>query len=161
MVVLSVMNQKGGCGKSVLTALLANTLSVDFGIRVLIIEVDEQQTLRDVRKFDMEYETEFPYAIEVMPIWIDRNGKKEKVLQNFLDQKFEEEKYDLILVDIPGRTDDKMILHALALMDGFLIPLVSDTADRNATLNFCITAKTMQIENKKLGKEIAIWGVRN
>ncbi len=161
MLVLSVMNQKGGCGKSVLTVLLANTLSVDFGLKVMIIEVDEQQTILDVRKMDREYETDFPYPIEVMPIWVDMGKKKEKVLQDFLDKKFEEDEYDLILVDIPGRTDDKMILHALALMDAFLIPLVSDTADRNATLNFCITAKQMQIMNQEIGKELDIWGVRN
>ena len=64
MKIISVSTQKGGAGKTTITALLANSLSIDYQKKVLVIDVDEQGTLSDIRSEDEDFTDNFPYEIK-------------------------------------------------------------------------------------------------
>jgi chromosome partitioning protein len=61
-------NQKGGAGKSTLCALLANYLAIEKQVLVLVLDMDSQQSLRNMRERDEMFHSEMPYPIETMSI---------------------------------------------------------------------------------------------
>ena len=123
--IISVANQKGGAGKTIFTALIAKSLVTDFGRKVLVLDVDPQQTLFDIRQEDMLKRKEFPYTIQALDI---RNLPAQIIALA--------ESYEVILIDQPGRADDQSVVEVLMICDGILIPAVSDKNDRYGTLGF-------------------------
>lgn len=123
--VISVANQKGGAGKTIFTALIANSLAVDFNKRVLVFDVDQQQTLFDIRQEDLLMRKDFPYPIQALNI--------RKLPARIVELV---EDYDVLLIDQPGRADDESVVEVLMICDCVLIPAVSDKNDRYGTLGF-------------------------
>ena len=149
MKVLSVSTQKGGAGKTVATALLAVTLSQDYNRKVLLMDVDEQQTLTDIREQDKDYYENFPYPIISKPFRllrdtpqgiravVDENGDEVNPAADYIEELQENEgELDVVLVDMPGRTDDQNLLELMAVVDGLLVPVVTDKNDKLSTINY-------------------------
>ena len=173
MKVLSVSNKKGGAGKTVVSALLAVTLSNDFHKRVLMLDIDEQQTLTDVREQDKDYCAEFPYELISKPFRIledtasgirakqGPDGEELNPAADFIEMLREEEKYDVVMVDMPGRTDDQNILEIMTLLDGLLVPIVTDQNDKLSSANFLQKVHTIEEFNKANGIEFTSYGFQN
>ena len=143
--VISVANQKGGSGKTIFTALIANSLAIDYGRKVLALDVDQQQTLFDIRQEDMLIRKEFPYPIQAMNI---------RKLPLRMMELIEE--YEVILIDQPGRADDESVVEVLMICDGVLIPAVSDKNDRYGTLGFVNLLAEIQALLQKEGHHLNV-----
>ena len=175
MKVLSVSNKKGGAGKTVVTALLAVTLSKDYKKRVLVMDVDEQRTLSDVREQDKEYSLEFPYELVTKPFRVledtsrglrpklNKDGDDLNPAAEYIESLREEEpsRYDVILVDMPGRTDDQNILELITLLDGILVPVVTDQNDKLSSADFLKSIQRIEAFNQANDIPFVSYGLQN
>lgn len=141
-------NQKGGVGKSTLTLLAATALSQKpFNYKVIVIDADQQRSLRDARKYDLEADPDNKpsYEIEV------HNSKDLTKVLPKLDKK-----YDLIFVDVPGKMDVELpieqqeIAPILMNTDLLIIPMIAGNFGIDATLNYLqIVFKIAKVKRKK------------
>jgi chromosome partitioning protein len=96
MKVVSIANQKGGVGKSLITTLLAQTLSQNYSKRILIIDSDPQQSISELRKFQKQKgANKFSYEIESSDV-----TKIDTLLEKYKN------KIDIVFIDLPGRLYD-------------------------------------------------------
>jgi chromosome partitioning protein len=145
--VLSFANQKGGCGKSTTTLLVANALSQKpFNLKVLVIDADLQRTISKERQADAKMHKTFPYPIITSSIF-DR-----KVVSDVSDALAD---YDIILIDIPGMlyTDEhqqKEMATVLAICDLIIIPIQATKPSIRASMEFLETCrKVKNIKDKR------------
>jgi chromosome partitioning protein len=145
--VLSFANQKGGCGKSTTTLLVANALSQKpFNLKVLVIDADLQRTISKERIADQKTVKEFPYPIVTSSIF-DR-----KIVQDVQEGMGE---FDIILIDIPGMlyTDEhqqKEMATVLAICDLIVIPIQATKPSIRASIEFLETCrKVKSIKERK------------
>lgn len=151
--VLSFANQKGGCGKSTTTLLVANALSQKpYNLKVLVIDADLQRTISKERIADQKIVKDFPYPIVTSSIF-DRKivGDVQEAL----------EKFDLILIDIPGilYTDEqqqKEMATVLAICDLIIIPIQATKPSIRASMEFLETCRKVKAikERKDLKFEV-------
>lgn len=87
-VVITVANQKGGCGKTTLSMNIAGALAREGGYRVLLIDADPQASAMQWRKNNEE--SALPFDIRPFP---------HAVLHKELKQLAES--YDVVLIDCP------------------------------------------------------------
>ena len=174
MKVLSVSTQKGGAGKTVATALLAVTLSQDYNRKVLLMDVDEQQTLTDIREQDKDYYESFPYPIISKPFRllqetpqgirtiVDENGDEVNPAADYIEELQEHQgDYDVVLVDMPGRTDDQNLLELMAVVDGLLVPVVTDKNDKLSTINYLGNIKKIDEYRHSEGSPFTYYAFQN
>lgn len=138
MDIFLISAQKGGAGKSTLTALISNSLAIDYHKKVLVIDGDEQGTITDFREADeMEIE-EFPYEVKKLPT---------KDVADFIDSL--EDQYDVVFVDLQGTTSDHDVLEIMMLANRVLLPIVARKADLYSTLNYIETIRKIEAYKKE------------
>lgn len=126
-------SQKGGVGKSTLTALAATAFSqAPFNYKVAVIDSDPQKSLADARKYDSEdLQAEPPYPI----FNFDTKQLSQELPQ--LDQA-----YDLIFIDVAGKLDVNLptasqeITPILLNTDLLIIPFTAGNYGLDATLRY-------------------------
>src|SRR4051812_4771934 len=94
--IIIVGNQKGGAGKSTLTLLLANFLTMGKQCPVTVIDMDYQQSIS--QKFDKAKILENAEPYQVIPASLESYP----VLREILLKNRE----DIALIDLPGKLDD-------------------------------------------------------
>lgn len=110
--IVTVGNEKGGCGKSTLSLNLA-CAAVEEGMTVLLCDSDKQQSTK---------------------CWSQIRGVKNIDVITHLEPSLHKElprlrpKYDLILVDPAGRMDE-ILKSAIAASDLLVIPILPDVFD--------------------------------
>lgn len=129
-VVCAFANQKGGVGKSTLTHLIAKTItSKAIGKKCLVVELDKQKTLSDIRETIKERQHEnfsMPYDLVVLGDLKEVKGLLEKEIEN----------YDIIILDTPGTLDKNGLISTLAISDIVFIPLSASIVELNSTVDF-------------------------
>jgi len=138
MDIFLISAQKGGAGKSTLTALISNSLAVDFNKKVLVIDGDEQGTLSDFREADEMELDEFPYEIVKIPT---------KEVADYVDEL--DEIYDIVFIDLQGTTSDSDILEIMMLANKILLPIIARKADLYSTLNYVETIRKIEQYKKE------------
>ena len=163
MEVISVVGQKGGCGKTTMTILLASTLAYKYKKKVAVLDCDTlQQSLTKSRINDLALIT--PYEA------VDENGKKVKMVQdgvmfkqfkeqnikpydivrckenvddiiNYLMKK-DEEGCDYALLDLPGNVDNTDYFRIVSLCSIVFLPFIVDSLDFDS--NFAFAKHTHQ-----------------
>jgi len=151
-------NQKGGVGKSTLTALTANALAAaPFGLAVSVLDVDNQQSLIKRRLLDLQgYEQATPYKVEA------------KTLADFQRDVLELDKaQDVILVDAPGKLDadlpasEQQIIKLLQYIDVLFIPFVPGNYSLDASLSFLKAALRVKAARANDARPLAVIGTIN
>jgi chromosome partitioning protein len=104
-------NQKGGVGKSTLCVMLANYLTLIKKKEVLVLDMDFQKSINQMREMDALGAGEMPYKI--YPIETSDYPKYAKSMKD-VD--------DIILIDLPGRLDDKTLFPILMDADYIICP---------------------------------------
>jgi len=124
-------NQKGGVGKSTLTVLSGNYLSLAKNWPVTIIDMDYQQSIS--QKYDKAkvLENEEPY--EVLPA----NLETFPVLNNVLSKN----KKDAVLIDLPGKLDDDGLIAVFKSADLVICPFAYDEFTFESTVLFTVVLK--------------------
>jgi cellulose biosynthesis protein BcsQ len=149
-------NQKGGVGKTTLTALCANALSAEpFNRRVCVVDIDPQQSLIRRRLSDIQNsEVIPPYPLEAKTF-----AQLQKELPE-LDQA-----HDLVFVDAAGKldaylpTDQQEITKLLFYADFLFVPIVPGNFSLDATLDYLKLA--LKIKAKRQERPLAIVALVN
>ena len=127
--IIAVGNQKGGVGKSATIYWLASTLSIHYGKKVAVIDgIDTQQTIAKRRAIEQaQGKEQFPYDIFYIRNLLE--------LDPVLDEYYGE--FDIIFLDMPPLVK-KEIKGILAGCTGLLIPMLADTVDKDAALDYML-----------------------
>ncbi len=145
-VFVAFATQKGGAGKSTLTALTASYLHYLEGVDVMVIDCDDRQhSFKDYRDNDFLVTSENPYLKKsVMNFY--RNFKKkayEIILSNpedavnvALERLSEGASPKVVFFDITGTVNDLSIVKLLSRMDYLFVPITTDTADMKSSIRF-------------------------
>lgn len=110
---ISILNPKGGCGKTTISSNLASNLSIE-GEKTLLIDTDPQGTLRDWKSMDLENK-------QPQIIVIDRPNLQKDL--NTITQSF-----SYIVIDGAAKLQD-MVAFAVKNSDVVLIPIQPSAAD--------------------------------
>lgn len=135
--IVTVFNQKGGCGKTTITMSLAGS-AAKRGHRVLVVDMDPQGT---ASRWASGKLTEFPASvISLAPM----EGQMHREVQKFIDD------YSLIFIDCPPSMGSVAPSSAMLISDLALIPIVPSPADIWAAAGAMKLAQQAQAINKEL-----------
>lgn len=143
--VILVGSQKGGSGKSTMTSFIANFLSNNSKIRILVIDADDaQQSLLSKRNQEIKEglceEKNLPYLLMG-----SLSSQVPELIEMYADL------YDIIMVDLPGNLKQKGVLSTYVLADVILIPLQTDFVSLDSLTKFIKVyydeIKPLQVEN--------------
>lgn len=153
-----ICNLKGGCGKSVITTLLASNLHYALGVNVLVIDGDyPQYSLVSMRERDTKMVSESSYFKELFYRQFQKTQKKGyailkatpdnilEVAENYLQQN---ENIDIVFFDLPGATSSKGILETVLNLDYIFCPVITDRIVVQSSLSFISTIKEWVDKNK-------------
>ena len=154
-IVVSIGNQKGGVGKSVITSLVANYIHQEWGekLKIIVVDCDDLQgSLIKLRERDL----------------LAQNGEDDKnyrLLQiSSMDLpsniEFLTEEYDIIFLDLPGNLKQPGVLKCYTWVDVLIVPTQTSSLDLQSTIDFANMYKNEIIsEREKLNIKTAIYGL--
>lgn len=116
--VVTVFNQKGGCGKTTLAMHLAGALGLR-GYSALVIDMDPQGT---ASRWASAASGEQPFPASVISL-APMEGKMHREVKNLID------KYDAIFIDCPPAMNSAAPTSAMLISDLALIPVVPSPGD--------------------------------
>jgi chromosome partitioning protein len=121
--IITVVNQKGGSGKTTTAMQLAGTLGRRKH-KVLVVDADPQNT---AIRWSASADEAAPFPASV--IGLDSSGKKiHQEIRKFIDD------YDFIIVDCPPSIESAIPQSALLISDLAIIPVIPSPADLWATV---------------------------
>jgi chromosome partitioning protein len=142
--IIIIGNQKGGCGKSTLTLLLANYLTLIKKCKVTVLDMDYQQSL--IQKFEKAKVLENQEPYEVLAIGLEDYPVMHEVLAA--------NKKDVTLIDLPGKLDDDGLIPVFKTADLVLCPFAYDEFSFESTVLFSVVLR-------KINPKVAITYVPN
>ena len=134
--IVIIGNQKGGCGKSTLTLLLANYLTQVQKIKVHVIDMDYQQSLSQKYEKAKQLENKEPY--EVIPASLEHFPVIRELIKNTDGE--------VVLIDLPGKLDDDGLIPVFRAADMVLCPFSYDELSFNSTVLFSIVLSKINPE---------------
>jgi chromosome partitioning protein len=137
--IITICNQKGGCGKTTLTMQLGGNLTKFFD-DVLIIDADPQASA--IRWAAVASE-DSPYPATVIGL----SAAESKVHQ---EVKKLVNKFDIILIDCPPAIESVIPQSALLVSDLALIPIIPSPSDLWASAAILQLVEDIQVINNKL-----------
>ncbi len=137
--VITLFNQKGGCGKTTMTIQIAGTLALR-GYKTLIVDMDEQNT---ATRWASQADDTAPFPAAIMNL-AAMGGKMHREVKNQIDN------YDFILIDCPPAALSPAPSSAMLISDLALIPIVPAPADMWASVAAKKLALTAQNTNESL-----------
>lgn len=129
--IILIGNQKGGAGKSTLSMVLANYLTVVRKHKVTILDMDYQQSI--AAKAEKSRVLENKPLYEVVPTDL----KQFPSLLQVIRQKPEE----IAILDMPGKMDDDGLIPAIAAADLVLCPFAYDEMTVDSTVLFAMVVR--------------------
>jgi len=129
--IILIGNQKGGAGKSTLSMVLANYLTVVRKRKVTILDMDYQQSIAA--------KAEKSRVLENAPLYdvVPTDLKQFPVLLQVIRQKPE----DIAILDMPGKMDDDGLIPAIAAADLVLCPFAYDEMTVDSTVLFAMVVR--------------------
>jgi len=124
-------NQKGGVGKSTLTVLSGNYLSLAKHWPVTIIDMDYQQSISQKFEKAKVLENDEPY--DVLPANLESFAALLPVLTK--------NKTDAVLIDLPGKLDDDGLIPVFKSADLLICPFSYDEFTFESTVLFTVVLK--------------------
>ncbi|MDB5086730.1 MAG: ParA family protein [Mucilaginibacter sp.] len=124
-------NQKGGVGKSTLTVLAGNYLSLAKDWPVTIIDMDYQQSI--CQKFEKAKVLENDEPYDVLPANLESFALLIPVLTK--------NKKDAVLIDLPGKLDDDGLIPVFKSADLVICPFSYDEFTFESTVLFTVVLK--------------------
>ena len=137
--VITVFNQKGGCGKTNLTMQLSGTIGRRGG-KVLGIDMDSQGT---ATHWARQAPDESPFPARVVGL-AEMGNKAHREIKSHIDD------YDFIIVDCPPSVESPAASSAMLVSDLALIPVVPAPSDMWATKKAKSLAEQVKATNESL-----------
>lgn len=147
----SIINNKGGVGKSTLTGLVATFMANHCSKKVAIIDTDEySNSLEKVRENELKYYKTLPTvsskvlkAIENMPTVVN-------CLPSEAQKKYDEfeKEHDICFFIFPSNfTKEKHLIKIFLNLNHILVPIMSDQLSINTSINFLKDIKAIKAKN--------------
>lgn len=124
-------NQKGGVGKSTLTVLAANFLTLVKEWPATVIDMDYQQSI--AQKFDKAKVLENAEPYDVIPANLESFA--------VLNQVLAKNQHDAVLIDLPGKLDDDGLILVFKSADLAVCPFAYDEFTFESTVLFTVVLK--------------------
>jgi chromosome partitioning protein len=126
--IIIIGNQKGGAGKSTLTLLLANYLTLNKKCTVTVVDMDYQQSIAQKYEKAKLLENAEPYQViaaelEHFPLM------QEAMLQN---------NKEVVLIDLPGKLDDDGLIPVFQSAGLIICPFAYDEFSFESTILFSV-----------------------
>ena len=137
--ILTITNQKGGCGKTTLAMGLAGTLAIR-GYKVLVIDADLQATATRWACAAAD-DAPFPAAITGLAT---AGAKLHREIRKYVGN------YDYIIVDTPPAVDSAAAQSALLVSDLALVPVIPSPADLWSAQGILHVIEKAQVINEAL-----------
>lgn len=134
--VVIIGNQKGGAGKSTLTLLLANYLTMVQNCKVTVLDMDYQQSI--YTKFQKAKIVDNAPIYEVIAVDLSQFSLLHAMLTKNKEQ--------IILIDLPGKMDDDLLIPVIKSGEAILSPFNYDQFSVDSTVLFAMV--TQQINPK-------------
>lgn len=142
--VITVFNQKGGCGKTTIAMQLAGSLGLR-GFAALVVDMDPQGTASRWASAAAEG-SDFPASVmSLAPM----EGKMHREVKNHV------EKYDFVFIDCPPAMNSAVPTSAMLISDLALIPIVPSPGDIWAAEAAKKLAESAQVTNPTLIARVA------
>lgn len=141
--IITVANQKGGCGKTTITMQLAGSLSRD-GFKVLIVDADPQGT---ATRWAANADDILPFLSHLAGLSA-AGARVHKEIKKYVGL------YDYILIDCPPAIDSITPQSALMISDLVLIPIIPSPADLWAAVGIQELIQRVQGINESLESRI-------
>jgi chromosome partitioning protein len=129
--VIIIGNQKGGAGKSTLTLLLANYLSITKRMIITVVDMDYQQSLTQKYIKAKLLENKEPYQV------VAANLEDYPTLSKVFISKADE----VALIDLPGKLDDDRLIAVFRSADLVICPFSYDEFSFDSTVLFSVVIK--------------------
>lgn len=133
IMIITFGNQKGGAGKSTLAILCANWLSIIRKKKVVVLDMDYQQSI--FAKYQESQKLENPQPYEVIPVSLDQFPALKDTLQSDPDQ--------IVIIDLPGKLDDDNLMPVIQAADVIVIPFKYERMTFESTVLFTMLAETL------------------
>lgn len=156
---VAVSNQKGGAGKSTITALLASYLHYVKNLNVAVIDCDApQHSLYRMRERDMQaVERNDSYRQLIVNQW-ERIKKKAYPIIGTTAEKArdaagevaENGDFDIIFIDLPGTVNSQDVFSTIVNMDYVLTPIITDRMVMQSSLSFSATVMEFVKKRKEI-----------
>ena len=117
--IISVINQKGGCGKTTIAMNLAGTLAIRHNKKVLIVDGDSQAS---ATKWAGCASDDLPFPCNIISL-ANATSKAHRSIRNFMTD------YDFIIIDCPPNTEAEFNASALLISDMALVPVKPSSPD--------------------------------
>ncbi len=137
--IITVFNQKGGCGKTTVSMHLAGTLGLR-GARSMLVDMDEQGT---ATRWAAQASDERPFPASVIGL-APSGGAMHREVRKFVQD------YDYIVVDCPPAVHSAAPSSALLISDLAIIPVVPSPPDLWAAVAAKTLAQHAQVQNETL-----------
>ncbi len=139
--IISLVNQKGGCGKTTVSMHLAGALAGRRGgKKVLVVDADPQGT---ATRWAASASDEDPFPASVVGL-AAANAKVHREVQKFVED------YDFIIIDCPPAADSPVPQSALLITDVALVPVIPSPPDLWAALGIGKTIEGARTVNEEL-----------
>ncbi len=145
--VISLVNQKGGCGKTTVSMHLAGALARrGKGMKVLVVDADPQGT---ATRWAASATDDDPFPASVVGL-AAANTKVHREVQKFAND------YDYIVIDCPPSADSQVPQSALLITDVALVPVIPSPPDLWAAIGIGKTIEGAQTVNEALKTRLVL-----
>lgn len=137
--IITITNQKGGCGKTTVTMGLAGTLATR-GRKVLVVDADLQAT---ASRWACAADDDHPFPATVAGL-AAAGGKLHREIRKYMAD------YDYILIDTPPAVESAAPQSALLVSDLVLVPVIPSPADLWAAQGILTIIESAKVVNEDL-----------
>ena len=146
-ILVAFSNQKGGVGKSTVTAVLASYFNYVRGLKVAVVDCDYPQfSLEKLRGRDLKnlekseyHQRLFCRQFEDVPVRPIRSSLPRRRSRRDPGQHGGD--YDLIFFDLPGTVNSRGVFESVMNMDFIFTPIVKDRMVMQSSLSFVSTVQ--------------------
>lgn len=158
---ITYFSQKGGCGKTTLSIMTASYLAYIRKFNVAVIDADGQHSFyllreKEIKKRDFFMEQLSKYGVNKE---YDVFGCELKQARNKIIELQKSNKYDYILIDLPGTVGDSEIYNIVASINYVIVPFEHHAPALESSLRSAIivTKKLKKIEGVLIEKVCGVF----
>ena len=147
-ILVAFSNQKGGVGKSTVTAVLASYFNYVRGLKVAVVDCDYPQfSLEKLRGRDLKNLEKSEYHQRLFCRQFEDGSRKAyPIVTSSPESAAEipgklEGDYDLIFFDLPGTVNSRGVFESVMNMDFIFTPIVKDRMVMQSSLSFVSTVQ--------------------
>ena len=177
--IISVAGQKGGCGKSSITVLLASMLAYKYGKKVLVIDADYiQHTLQNCREDDINavkegrdakksgYSLVNKTKADIYEAYLANKGESLEPYEiietpmemGVINEQLERAKdYDFVVVDMPGSVEHDDYFRIISKFDVVFVPFTADPFVFNSNYPYAKILQDSVMKNPRLRLKKMYW----